>query len=48
VATYVNKERKMSGFRRLLIISMLATGIDIAHAQELPGKSPVSSGTIHS
>ena len=38
----------MSGFPRLLIISMLATGIGIARAEELPGKSPVSSGTIHS
>jgi hypothetical protein len=48
VSAYVNKERTMSGVTRFLIISMLAAGIGLAPAQELPGKSPVSSGTIHS
>src|SRR5450631_3319257 len=43
-----DKEMTMGTFPRLLIIPMLAAGIGIAAAEELPGKSPVSSGTIHS
>ncbi len=38
----------MGPFPRLLTIPILAAGIGVAHAAELPGKSPVSSGTIHS